>query len=127
MKTFIESAVNNSAKNYLYHNAIFRYYIGKENNRDTGNPLFLSDDTINLIRKKWTEEKEDIWNCWLPDWYRFFLEEGITHQRSEEEDKKILILSRIEYLYPLVDHRVSYDFMNQKNLTPAMKSALFCF
>ena len=53
------------------------------------------------------------------------MKESSIYEESLDGSQKSLTPTRIEYLYPHVDHLVSTRFINQKYLTPEMKSTLF--
>ena len=55
------------------------------------------------------EEGEKVGNLSIKDWYEHFLRHEITHSMDQESHQKNLRMSRTEYIYPQINHEVSWS------------------
>ena len=61
----------------------------------------------------------------VKDWYNRIIKNGITHYVDETDNTPKLILTRIEYLYPNINHVTAHSTFRLKGLSPTLKSVLF--
>ena len=61
----------------------------------------------------------------IRDWYRRILRNGVTHSKDEGDQEPSCIQTRVEFLYPHVNHETSFTFFHLPGLSPRLKSVLF--
>ena len=105
-----------------YHKALYDYFVCGVGPKAPPRPPYYSIDFFNNIKKK-KEDGEDVFSMKVRDWYVFFVEPIF---RNLEEEGKPLLLSRIEYLYPNVDHLQSNRCMRLSGLSSKQMSSLYC-
>jgi len=63
----------------------------------------------------------------IKNWYKDLLKKYLRHENENSMEKLCMILSRIDFLSPHMDHNNSYSYIRKMELPSHIISALFKF
>ena len=121
--SFIQTAVNPNVSRNIYHEYLYNFHV-----LDVGvktpryNPYF-PPAFFTMIKDAYLEGK-DVIDMKISDWYTRLLERNITHSWDQESSSWTLKQSRIEYLFPQVDHGTSIKNIRRSSLPVRVSSVL---
>ena len=120
--SFIQTSINKEFITNDYSRAIFDYYINEVGCRDPGRPPWISGSVISEIKEA-IREGVCIQKMKIKDWYLRLIEK-VTHEQVED-GAVVLKQSRMEFLYPHIDHLNSARNIRQEGLHADLVSVLF--
>ena len=124
IKSFLETACGLKFKVNLFHKAIFDHYVLEDDSPSPGKPPYYNSEFFHLIKEA-KHENLDVKTLSLKDWYKRILERDVTHDSNGDNQESFLIESRMEYIYPHIDHRNSWSVLQIKGISPSLRSELY--
>ena len=122
--SFLQSATNPNFSKSLLHQSIYDFYLKGEGVKAPFCPPYISKDIISIIKKA-MDEKLDIYTMKSKEWYHRLLEKNVTHYFDSTTENWIRINSRIEFLFPHIDHDISIKNIRKSHLPSRISSTLY--
>ena len=119
---FLETAGHPDFHENFFHRSLLDFHVRGIGVKDPGRPPYYSQEFFAIIKEA-TEEGLNVFDFKVKDWYSRLVR-NMTHETINMEQS--LKVSRIEYLYPQVDHSQSHRCIRMSGLSSAQISTLFC-
>ena len=119
---FLQTACNSDFKRNLYHNALYEYYINDTGLKAPPIPPYYPKEFFKEIKQAQTSGLE-ISTMKVRDWYDLLLKENMTHEKVSGE--YALKKSRMEILYPMINHQNSFQNIRKIGLPSSKMSPLW--
>ena len=124
IKSFLETACGQKFKVNLFHKAVFDHFVLEDDSPNPGKPPYYNSDFFKLIKEA-ARENLEVEKLSLKDWYKRILEREVTHNSNGDNLESSLIESRMEFIYPHIDHRNSWSVLRINGLSPSLRSELY--
>ena len=124
IRSFLETAINPSFRQSLFHNILFRYHVlGDSSIPDPGYPPFYSEDFFSKIKRVHQHSPLNVATMTEKQWYRLLLEDYSLMEDNNEvrEYKKC----RVEQAKPETNWERSWRLARLSGLGPENTSFLF--
>ena len=119
---FLETAGHPDFHENFFHRSLLDFHVRGIGVKDPGRPPYYSQEFFAIIKEA-TEEGLNVFDFKVKDWYSRLVK-NMTHETINMEQS--LKVSRIEYLYPQIDHSQSHRCIRMSGLSSAQISTLFC-
>ena len=122
VNNFVQTACSAEFKRNHYHKSLYNYFINGTGLKAPPIPPYYSKDFFQEIKQAQLEGHE-IAHMKVRDWYDLLLKESLTHEKVNGE--YTLKSSRIEILYPNINHPNSYQNIRKIGLPTRKMSPLW--
>ena len=124
--TFIQTAANPKFQQSLYHSCLYRWYcLGDDSIPKPDLPPYYSLAFFNRIKKVIQESPLNPVQLSVKQWYNLILEEDVTMEYIEAEERLVTKKTRVERLVPDNDWEAAYHFSRLKGLSTESRSFNF--
>lgn len=119
---FLQTPSNEEFKQNLYYNSLYEYYVHGIGIKAPPIPSYYPKEFfIKIKRAELMGHETTTMEVW--DWYELLLKENMTHIKQNHE--LILKKSRMEILYPLVNHKNYFQNIRKIGLPFSKMSPLW--
>ena len=129
LTTFLQTAANPRFQSSAFHSALYNYYCEEDNSQGVPDlPPYYPISFFNILKNVKKHTPLNPVTMSLKDWYRYLLEEEVTHQHTTPGDLSSPLESRknrMEEQDPHHDWNLSYDLSRMRGLSPDLKSFNF--
>ena len=121
--SFIEAAVNEKFVRNHFMESLFNYYVDGIGVKRVVRPPWYSDEFFGRIREA-REEGLEVVNMTVKQWYWRFLNK-VTHIKNPVTLTEELKQSRVEYIFPHINHKLCFRNIRYSGFPSKIMSVLF--
>ena len=129
LTSFMQTAANPKFQRSSFHSALYRYFCNDDDTEGVPDiPPYYPLNFLQLTKNVINHTPLNPISMSLKDWYRFLLEEEVTHQHSIIGDLPSPLepkRTRVEEQTPLQDWPLSYELARLRCLSPELMSFNF--
>ena len=124
--TFIAQAVSPQFSTNYYYNSLYRWFILDQHDiPEPIRPPYYSENFFSFLKHIKNTTPLNIVHLSVKQWYQILLEQGVTHTSDNVDAPPMLIKTKLEEGFPILDCPRSYRLSRTFGLDPDQKSFLF--